>query len=139
MNGYATNTRALTLGSTWQSRPLRLVYTMDHPAEVRLELPGQGRSWTIARTRLAEGLQQSVLDGFECGGAEQVYVASLAFTQRTVLGLPAARPTVLSVSTDALRRFVRVSYACCPAYREAELIAAQVETAITQLTTPGGP
>lgn len=130
LDSYSTITRALSMHEGWAPTNLKLSYNIADPAAVELQLSGQ--SWHVARERLAAGLEARSL--LECerddnDSAADVICLSLGITGRSVLALrnPAGR-RVVSINTDALRRFLEATYRICSCWREQELLAAGLDT-----------
>lgn len=138
LDSYSTATRALLMHLDWAPTVLKLSYAISDPAAVRLELISIGRSWHIARERLAAGLDHCPLApaDVEADYASAVQVLSLALTGRTVLAFRprAGDPLVVTVCTGALRRFLQVTYRMCSCWGEQQLLSAGLDSQLQLLS-----
>lgn len=131
-DSYSMATRAMLYSTA--PTPLKLSWHIDDPAAVRLELITIKRSWYVARDYLAAGLEaEETLTYTDRDFAAAVYCSRrgssdtlLVLRNRLCDHVTSRYP--MSVNTEALARFLRITYGICPVAREAELLAAGLDT-----------
>lgn len=108
--------------------PMSLEYRTADPLAVTITL-GSCAHRLIARSVLTAGLAPVQVADCADEWAASVFVLRLPGTDRVLIGLR-SRPHrwVVTVSAAALEEFLAATYLACPAEREAQLVAVELET-----------